>query len=123
MPASKYPGVYIFIDASRVVRYVGRSDTDVEGRVSGHELKATYSRVQITPCVDAAHSFRAECELYHAYLDTIQNKIHPASPEGMDLECPMCGFRDEAIESLKQEMVPARSFTPEHFPGLFPKKP
>lgn len=109
MTAAKYPGAYIFIDTSRVVRYVGRSDTDVAGRVSGHELKGTYSRVQITPCVSAVHAFRAECELYHAYSNTIQNEAHPASPEGMDLECPICGFTGETIESLKGKLFPAHS--------------
>ena len=29
---------------------------------------------------------------------------------------------EKAIEALKQEPFPAHSFTPEHFPGLFPKK-
>ncbi len=29
---------------------------------------------------------------------------------------------EAAIKAAKQEPFPAHSFTPEHFPGLFPKK-
>ena len=98
-----------------VVAYVGRSDTNLNGRLKDYlhgnerdtlsriyglydELPSTFDFVTF-PNVAAAYDM--ECDWFHKYQETIVNQIHPAKPDGMVLACRVCGFTDTAVEALK----------------------
>ena len=82
-------GVYLFCE-TRIgpCRYVGRSDTSLRSRIRGRQ----YRYYQYKHCDDELEAYEWECEYFHRYEDTIDNKYHPARPSGYrDLECPVCG--------------------------------
>lgn len=130
------PGTYT-LRVDDIVAYVGRSDTDLKSRLKDYldgkerdtitKIRSRYggnpSTFDFATFDGPADAYDMECHWFHEYRENIVNQIHPDSPNGKDLECRVCGFGDAAIEALKQEIFPAHSFTPEYFPGLFPKKP
>jgi len=86
------PGVYALGTVDRrgspVVNYVGRSDTDLNGRLHDHVGEdPTFWAVRTAPPTAA---YLQECRLYHRY-DPPRNKNHPGQPEGSDEHCPVCG--------------------------------
>lgn len=82
------PGAYVLY-RSRVAKYVGRSDVDVRDRIKDHQGRV-YDRIAVSYAPNAASAFLLECEYYHGYIDTIENKVHPDRPDGSDVVCPFC---------------------------------
>jgi len=84
------PGVYV-LDATSsgpfTVSYVGRSDTNLNGRL--HDWVGTYRYFKARYCGSPKEAFEAECELYHA-LSPKDNTNHPARPSGSNWVCPRC---------------------------------
>lgn len=72
-----------------VPKYVGRSDTDLHSelvqRLSTHSEQTKF-KFRYANSVEVA--YERECNNYHDFQDQLENAIHPATPEGMDLECP-----------------------------------
>jgi len=86
------PGVYAlgYEYAGRfVVERVGRSDTDLNGRLKSDEYRGKYQsfRARYYPTAEAA--YHAECELYHSHGGP-NNPNHPAVPWGNTLKCNHC---------------------------------
>ena len=76
----------------RIARYVGRSDTSLRERLMDHKGQYSVFFVRYADTPDEA--FRFECEFYHRYIDTIENKIHPDRPDVSSAVCPICGSPD-----------------------------
>jgi hypothetical protein len=70
------------------VRYVGRSDDDLNARLKQHLGKYQHFKYAFFPTAKAA--FDKECALYHDFKPS-DNAIHPARPQGSMLRCPVCG--------------------------------
>lgn len=95
------PGAYILLraregaDATPI--YVGRSDTCLQTRLTGHPHKRHATHFIFAPTGTAKRAFWLEAALYHQ-LNTddmqILNQVHPASPQNSGLTCPFCPSED-----------------------------
>lgn len=90
-----------------VVRYVGRSDSNVN-----QQLKSwigRYEKFEYRHYLSARAAFEKECRLFHdlggsARLD---NSGHPARPDGAAWTCPHCAvFRPSETRSSKTRTRP-----------------
>jgi len=73
-----------------IVRYVGRSDTDLNRRIKDH-LGEPYKSFKFSYAGDEEDAFTKECENYHDF-NCRDNEIHPDKPDGRPrLKCPRCG--------------------------------
>ncbi len=81
-------------DARFIVRYVGRSDSDVNSRlddwVGVHER---YVEFKFSYASSAKVAFERECRNYHDFTEKgkLDNDCHPDAPEGASWRCPVCG--------------------------------
>jgi hypothetical protein len=86
-------GVYVLghhIDVNNLtVKYVGRSDDDVHGRLSKWAATGEYAYFMFKHVDSVLAGFEQECRLYHA-LDNLDNKVHPDRPDGTMYHCPVC---------------------------------
>ena len=74
------------------IKYVGRSDTDLNRRLKEHlsdPYDAFMFNVQNTP----EEAYIEECWNWHGCdgEEWLDNKIHPDRPEGCTESCPVCG--------------------------------
>mgnify|MGYP000931658411 CR=1 FL=1 len=67
--------------------YVGRSDTDLAGRLTQHVGK--YAAFVFATASSPMAAFHQECELFHEYKPT-DNRIHPDRPANSQWKCPRC---------------------------------
>lgn len=84
-----------------VVRYVGRSDSDLKNEIK-KQMKTdrakgcTHFKYSIAKSVKEA--FEKECRNYHDFggNEVLNNDIHPAKPAGTKYECPVdgCEYND-----------------------------
>lgn len=72
-----------------VVKYVGRSDTDVKGRLIS--WLGNTSRPQFKYCYASSPktAFEKECRNWHDF-NPEDNTAHPAKPSGANWACPVC---------------------------------
>lgn len=73
-----------------VVKYVGRSDDCLRGRLKDHV--GNYDRFKFSVASTAKEAFEKECCNYHDFGEskTLDNEIHPDRPEGENWKCPRC---------------------------------
>ena len=75
------------------ISYVGRSDEDLNARLKnwiGNYPKFKYGFLD-SPMA----AFEKECNLFHDFGETnLDNKIHPARPNGTGWKCPRCRIFD-----------------------------
>jgi hypothetical protein len=71
------------------VKYVGRSDVDLNHRLKQHIGKQTHFVFAYMSSPMAA--FAAECELYH-HFNPAGNDVHPARPQNTSWKCPHCNL-------------------------------
>jgi hypothetical protein len=76
------------------ISYVGRSDSDVNKRLKDHVGK--YSNFKYAFYTKSANdAFLAECRLFHDFgAYSLDNKVHPARPQGTAWKCPHCTALD-----------------------------
>lgn len=71
------------------VKYVGRSDSDLNARLKQHVgANSEYTHFQCVYGTTALEAFNTECKLYHDYPNK-NNKIHPDKPKGQTPDCPV----------------------------------
>ena len=70
------------------VQYVGRSDSDLNGRLLQHD--GVYSQFMYGYYYSSKAAYEKECRLYHQFTPP-DNDIHPARPSGTNHTCPVCG--------------------------------
>lgn len=73
------------------VQYVGRSDTDLNDRLKDYVV--TYKRFKYSDTPSVLAAWRKECENYHDFEGSIDNKIHPGRPEGYSKKEYPCNAR------------------------------
>jgi len=90
------PGAYALgktdTNGTFLISYIGRSDDDLNGRLKDHEGSHPQFKAHYFPSAKAA--FEKECQLYHMFggpAGELQNKVHPARPQGISMRCPICG--------------------------------
>lgn len=84
-------GVYALdatTDSGFTFSYVGRSDTDVAGRLKKY-VGTKYRFFKFAYCASSKSAFEAECELYHDQSPK-DNVNHPDRPDGSGWKCPRC---------------------------------
>ena len=89
----KSPGNYALgrLDGSSFpVRYVGRSDTDLNERLKDHVGSPTSTHFMCSYASSPLAAFEKECHNYHDF-NPPENKVHPARPAGTNWQCPRCG--------------------------------
>ncbi len=92
----KSPGVYeLFISYDGPVKYVGRSDEDLNARLKTW-VGSKYKYFKFEYCSSPKAAFEKECQLYHYHgaSEKLDNKIHPQRPAGTDWKCPVCKIYD-----------------------------
>lgn len=82
-----------------VVKYVGRSDTDLRDRIK-HGIqkfkdnpKLRYEQFKFSYADSAEEAYRKECQNYHDFggpNGLLENDIHPDAPDGSTLTCLIC---------------------------------
>lgn len=82
-----------------VVRYVGRSDTDLKTRIRHGvtdmeaDPSCRYERFKFSYAVSPQEAYEKECRNYHDFVGghSLLNVNHPAKPENHNGNCPVCG--------------------------------
>jgi len=72
-----------------VPEYVGRDDKDINDRLNSWVGKG-YSHFKFKYYDSPKAAFEKECNLYHDWKSQLDNKIHPARPDGASWQCPQC---------------------------------
>lgn len=91
------PGGYLLgdlsPDGSLQVRYVGRSDTDLNRRLKDWAKRNEYGGFGFTYARSCLEAYVMECNNYHDYggKEKLDNDIHPAHPNAAFPRCPRCG--------------------------------
>ena len=82
-------------DKTFYVKYVGRSDDDLNNRL--HDWVGKYDRFKYGYASSPKAAFEKECKLYHDFGESkkLDNKNHPDRPDGSGWECPVCDIFDE----------------------------
>ena len=80
---------------SFIVRYVGRSDTDVKKELKAR-LDSKYKRFKYSYATSPKAAFEKECRNYHDFggKKDLDNDIHPSRPADTDWKCPVCTIFD-----------------------------
>lgn len=91
------PGTYVLgrtNPSSFVIEYVGRSDSDLNGRLQ--DWVGKYPSFKALYFSSSQAAYQKECEIFHLFGETrlLNNEIHPAAPESHYSGCPIqgCGF-------------------------------
>lgn len=77
------------------VCYVGRSDSDLNGRLKNHINESEkYKCFKFSYAMDIREAYIKECKNWHDFggkEGALDNKIHPNKPEGIsNIKCPFC---------------------------------
>lgn len=80
---------------SFVVRYVGRSDTDLNQELKAN-LNPKYKRFKYSYATSPKVAFQKECQNYHDFGESegLDNKKHPDRPDRARWKCPVCDVFD-----------------------------
>ena len=73
-----------------IVRYVGRSDSDVRMRLLQHADEGRYRWFEFDYATSPKDAFEHECRLWHRHQPP-DNNLHPDRPTGTNWKCPVCG--------------------------------
>ena len=76
------------------VKYVGRSDNDLQYRLLQHAERGEYAAFAFQYAETLHDAFRVECRDYH-YYDNLDNRIHPDAPNWLGYVCPYCSATKE----------------------------
>lgn len=71
-----------------IVKYVGRSDEDLNARLK--KWVGSYKMFKYSYASSPKAAFEKECKNFHDFGGTekLDNEIHPDRPDGTDWECP-----------------------------------
>jgi hypothetical protein len=88
--AGNYALGYLNKENSFIVKYVGRADSDLNGRLKDHV--GEYSKFKFSYATSPKAAFEKECANYHDFgeKNSLDNKIHPDRPTGSNWKCPYC---------------------------------
>ena len=88
--AGNYALGYINGDQIFSVKYVGRSDTDLNSRLKTHVGK--HPKFKYSYATSPKAAFEKECKNFHDFggADSLENDIHPDRPANSGWKCPSC---------------------------------
>lgn len=77
-------------DGTFIVKYVGRSDTDLNARLKAHVGK--HPKFKYSYATSPKSAFEKECKNFHDFggTDSLENDIHPDRPANSGWKCPSC---------------------------------
>lgn len=75
-------------DNSFYVKYVGRSDNDLQKELIAR-LEKNHSKFKFSYASSDSEAYKKECQNYHDFKPE-ENEIHPASTAGKNLICHIC---------------------------------
>ena len=88
-------------DGAFVVRYVGRSDSDLRNEIKqqmGNDCAAGCTHFMFSTAKTKKEAFEKECRNYHDFGGNtkLHNKNHPDKPNGTKYKCPIegCEYND-----------------------------
>lgn len=78
-------------DDGFIVQYVGRADSDVNGRLKDH-IGEGFKQFKFSYAPSPKAAFEKECKNYHDFGESekLKNKYHPDKPNGSNWRCPVC---------------------------------
>lgn len=89
-------GNYLFLSSSRVVKYVGRSDSDLQTEIL--QQMDTYradgcTQFKYSLADSVKDAYETECRDYHNHgeKEKLNNRYHPDEPAGHHYPCPVEG--------------------------------
>lgn len=90
--AGNYALGYVNSDNVFIVKYVGRSDSDVAARLKQHV--GEYKSFKYSYASSPKAAFEKECINYHDFGESkkLDNSIHPDRPKGTYWTCPRCNI-------------------------------
>lgn len=78
-------------DGNFYPKYVGRSDSDLKVELQNHlQDKSHHSKFKFRYAKSITDAFHVECNNFHDFEKSLENKIHPDSPNYMNLKCLIC---------------------------------
>lgn len=83
-------GAYVLSTDGRNASYVGRSDSDLAGRLKSW-IGQGYSHFWAEYASSPKAAFDLECAWGHAYI-ALNNLIHPARPQNSGWQCVSCNI-------------------------------
>ncbi|AMK78455.1 MULTISPECIES: hypothetical protein [Methylomonas] len=77
-----------------VVKYVGRSETDLNARLKQHVGR--YPKFKFSYAASPKAAFEKVCQNYHDFGGSkkLLNHVHPTRPADVDWKCPCCNTFD-----------------------------
>ncbi len=74
-----------------VVKYVGRSETDLNTRLKQH-VGGRHTKFKFSFASSPQEAFEKVCKNFHDFggIKKLGNNIHPARPADTDWKCPCC---------------------------------
>ncbi len=72
-----------------IVQYVGRSDTDIHGRLTYWANQNESKNFKYSYAKSTKEAFEKECKNYHDF-NPPKNDMHPDAPSGTSYTCPYC---------------------------------
>jgi len=93
--AGNYALGYTNDNGAFTVQYVGRSDSDVNGRLHDWTGKS-YKKFKYSYAMSPKAAFEKECQNFHDFGGTskLHNDAHPARPDNTGWKCPVCDIFD-----------------------------
>lgn len=84
-------------DKTFIVKYVGRSDSDLKARLLSHISNGKYKEFKYSYATSPKTAFEKECQNFHDFGETkkLDNDIHPDRPNRSGWECPICDIFDK----------------------------
>ena len=82
-------------DGTFIVKYVGRSDSDVNQELKAR-LALNYNKFKYSYATSPKAAFEKESQNYHDFggKEKLDNEIHPSRPAGTNWKCPVCTIFD-----------------------------
>jgi hypothetical protein len=89
--AGNYALGYLNAENVFIVKYVGRSDSNLNARLLQH-IGEGYKKFKYSYAQNSKEAFEKECKNYHDFgaSESLDNKIHPDRPADKDWKCPYC---------------------------------
>ncbi len=86
-------GAYILSSDGSRAKYVGRSDSDLRGRIAKSADEGRYKYFWMSYESSPGDAYLRECQWWHQY-NPPDNAVHPAVPAGALWRCPVqrCGW-------------------------------
>lgn len=112
----KTPGAYMLGDLEEgkfVPRYVGRSDRNLQQRLANHNYLYHFTYFAFIALDNPQQAFLTESKWWHDCESggiALENKIHPASPNGSAAPCPYCDYSLSVLPIL-QKTLPHSALT------------